>query len=148
MSNKIDLTGKIQLAIDGAYDRGCPLAIAYVDGEGKPSLSVRGSVHVRNSEQLGLWARSRDTGLARAIASNPSVSLIFFGPLPDGSKMLLTLRGRAHTDLARNDEVYNGMSEVERKYDPEAKGVAVIVDVDTITGLTADGPFGQSRGAV
>jgi hypothetical protein len=145
MSSGIDLTGRIQLAIDRAYDRGHPVVIAYVDGQGKPALSVRGSVHVLNSQQLGLWARSRDTGLAKGIASNPSVSLLFFGPLPDGAKILVTLNGRAHTDLARNNEVYHGMSEVERKYDPEAKGVAVIVDVDGVTGMSAEGPFRQAR---
>lgn len=141
MTSQIDLTGKAKLAINGAYERGHPVIVAYVDEAGRPSMSVRGSTQVLNAGQVGVWARSRDKGLAKAVQVNPNVSLIFFGALPDGAKMLLNLHGRAHVDAARNGEVYDTMNETERKYDPDAKGVAIIIDVDLMTGMTADGPF-------
>jgi len=143
MSESIDLSEKLKLAINGAYERGHPIVVAYVDESGKPSLSVRGSTQVLNETQIGLWARKRDSGMAAAIAANPNVALIFFGNLPDGSKMLATLNGRAHGDASRNAEVYDTMNETEQKYDPDAKGIAIIVDIDTVTGMTADGPFRQ-----
>jgi hypothetical protein len=140
----VDLTGTAKLAIDNAYERGHPVTVAYVDESGRPSQSLRGSAQVLNARELGIWARSRDTGLAKAIERNPNVSVLFFGPLPDGAKMLLNLQGRARTDSARNDVVYKNMSEVERSYDPEAKGIAVIVKVDTVSGMSAAGKFSQS----
>ena len=146
MADKVDLSGKAKLAVNGAYERGSPVIMAYVDEAGRPSLSVRGSTQVLNAEQVGVWTRKADAGLAKAIAANPNVAMIFFGSLPDDSKMLLTLNGRAHADAARNHEVYDTMSETERKYDPDIKGVAVIVDVDLVTGMTADGPFKQGQG--
>lgn len=146
MTDKINLTGDIQLAVDAAYERGSPVAVAYVNASNEPSLSMRGSAQVLNAEQIGLWVRSRDTGMAAAIKANPNVSLIFFGPLPSGDKMLLTIKGRAHIDESRNDEVYNGMIENERKFDLEKKGIAVIVEVDAASGMSmASGPFSQQR---
>jgi len=47
----------------------------------------------------------------------------------------------ARSDLARNREVYDAMGEVEQKYDPEAKGIAVIVAIETVAGMTEEGPF-------
>ena len=140
----VDLTGTAKLAIDNAYERGHPVTVAYVDESGRPSQSIRGSAQVLNARELGIWARSRDTGLAKAIERNPNVSVLFFGALPDGAKMLLNLQGRARTDSARNDVVYKNMSEIERSYDPEAKGIAVIVKVDTVSGMSAAGKFSQS----
>jgi len=147
MTNKpehVDLTGVAKLAIDNAYDRGHPVTVAYVDESGKPSISVRGSTQVLNAREVAIWARSRDTGLAKAIESNPNVAILFFGPLPDGGKCLLNLQGRAHADATRNDMVYKNMSQIERNYDPEAKGIAVIVEVDTLSGMSAAGKFSQA----
>src|SRR5882724_4913143 len=73
----VDLTGTAKLAIDNAYERGHPVTVAYVDELGRPSQSIRGSTQVLSARELGIWARSRDTGLAKAIASNPNVSVLF-----------------------------------------------------------------------
>jgi hypothetical protein len=142
----VDLMGTAKLAIDNAYERGHPVTVAYVDELGRPSQSIRGSTQVLNARELGIWARSRDTGLAKAIAGNPNVSVLFFGLLPDGAKLLLNLQGRARADSTRNDVVYRNMSDTERGYDPEAKGIAVIVEVDTVSGMSAAGRFSQSSG--
>ena len=146
MADTIDLSGDPTRAIDGAYNRGHPVALAYVDEQGKPCLSLRGSAQVLNKDQVGVWARKTDEGLAKAIRSNPNVALIFFGEIEGGGKMLLNGHGRAHADPARNDEVYQGMIENERSFDPDAKGVAVIIDVDALSGMSmATGPFSQTR---
>lgn len=142
----IDLTGDPTKAIDKAYERGHPVALAYVDEQGKPCLSLRGSAQVLNADQVGVWARKTDEGLARAIRANPNVSLLFFGEIEGGGKMLLTGQGRAQADPARNAEVYDGMIENERKFDEDRKGVAVIIDIDMLSGMSlATGPFNQSR---
>jgi hypothetical protein len=145
MNDTIDLNGKIKLAINGAFERGYPLTIGYIDEAGKPSISIRGSVQVLNSTEVGLWAREREKGLAKVIEKNPYIALLFYGHLPDGSKMRAHLTGRAHADSARNAEVYDTMGEAEQQRDPEAKGVAIFVEVEKVSGMSVDGPFSQSR---
>lgn len=144
MTEAIDLSGKLSSAINGAYERGHPIIVGYVDESGRPSISFRGSVLVLSATEIGLWARKTDSGLAKAIETNPNLALLFFGDLPDGSRMRAALDGRAYADSSRNAQVYDGMGEVERGHDPEAKGVAVVVRIDKIAGMTVDGPFEQS----
>lgn len=143
MTEPVDLGGRLQRAIDGAYARGFPMSIAYVDEAGKPSISLRGSIMVLSRTQIGLWSRKADSGLALAIASRPDVALLFFGDLPDGTRLRAAIGGRARVDRTRSREVYDKMGDVEQRYDPDARGVAVIIDVDSVEGMTVDGPFKQ-----
>ena len=55
--------------------------------------------------------------------------------------MLLSIRGRARVDPSADDAVYAGMIEGERGQDPDRKGVAVVIDVESVRGFGADGPF-------
>jgi len=147
VTDSIDLTVlEIPEAINGAYDRGNPIVVGYTDDEGRPSLSVRGSVHVHSSTQIALWARSATGGMVEAIASRPEVSLLFFGSSDAGPRMLLSVLGRARVDASANDEVYNAIIPSERNHDPEKKGVAVIVDVHKVSGFSPEiGSFSQQR---
>ena len=45
-----------------------------------------------------------------------------------------------------DDEVYSAIIEPERQQDPERKGIAVIVEVDSVAGAAANGFFQQTRG--
>jgi hypothetical protein len=145
MTDGIDLSGDITVALDGAYARGNPVVVGYTNAQGRPELTVRGSVHVHGPTQIAIWARSRDTGLAKAIENNPAASLLFFGSNDLGPKMLLTMKGIAKADPSQNDKVYSTMIPGERDHDPEAKGVAVIVDVEEVSGFSvASGPIRQT----
>src|SRR5437773_1763144 len=53
-----------------------PLSVAYVDEDGKPSISLRGSVMAYSDTQLAIWARNRE-GLAKAVQKNPNISLLY-----------------------------------------------------------------------
>ena len=141
MTVGIDLNGRIKAALNGAYARGFPVSVAYVDGSGRPHVSLRGSVQVVSTTEIGLWARKRDDGLVKAIEVNPNLALLFFGNLPDGSRLRAAFNGRARSNPARNREVYDAMGDVEQSYDPEAKGIAVIVAIETVAGMTEEGPF-------
>ncbi len=145
MPDPIDLTGEIAAAIDGAALRGHQLALAYVREDGSPSVSFRGSTYVRSPTELAIWARKRDGGLAAAIVDRPRVSLVFFEMNGPGARYL-TIEGRARVAPDLDDEVYGAIIEPERRQDPEKKGVAVIVDVDSVAGATTDGFFKQARG--
>lgn len=144
----LDLTGVIATAIDTAAARGHPVTVGYIDDDNRPSLSIRGSAHVHSPEQLAVWARTRDSGLARAIEERPDVSVLYFASDDAVPKMLLSIHGRARLDPSASARVYAKMAESERARDPDAAGVAVIIDVDTVHGMRAEGPIVQAREAV
>jgi hypothetical protein len=146
MPGRLDLTGEIASAIDGAALRGRTLAVAYISDDGYPSVSFRGSTQVHGPEQLAIWARKVDEGFAKAIAKRPEVSLVYYGPDGPGP-MYLSIRGRARAVPSVDDEVYARMIDGEKAQDPERKGVAILIDVETVSGFGADGPFQMERGA-
>jgi Pyridoxamine 5'-phosphate oxidase len=115
-----------------------PLLIAYVDAESKPNMSYRGSAIAFSDTQLAVWARSSEAGLPRGVAVNPNVMLIFREPGGEGgfSRAVVNFRGRAYvaTDEAERKRVYDTMAQRERDADKEMSGVAVIIDLDHVTG--------------
>jgi hypothetical protein len=112
--------------------------LAYVREDGSPSVSFRGSTYVRSSTELALWERKRDSGLAAAITDHPRVSLLFFEMEGPGARYLaIESRARVAPDL--DDEVYGAIIEPERQQDPDRNGVAVVVDVDSVVGASANG---------
>jgi hypothetical protein len=67
---------------------------------------------------------------------------------PDGpGPKYLAIQGRAHVEPSANDDVYANMIDGEKAQDPERKGVAVVIDVDSVNGLGAQGPFRMEREA-
>lgn len=145
MADALDLTGDIATAIDGAALRGATLALAYVRDDLSPAVSFRGSTHVHGPTELALWVRKRDSGFVKAIAERPGVSLVYYGG-PDGpGPRFLSIEGRARVAPELDDEVWSAIIEGERQQDPERKGVAVLIEVDSVTGFGADGLFQQAR---
>ena len=144
MPDPLNLTGEIATAIDGAALRGHPVAVAFVRDDGSPSVTFRGGTYVHSPTQLAIWVRKRDTGLAAAITERPRVSLVFFemeGPGP----RYLAIEGRARVAPELDQEVYDAIVEPERQQDPERQGVAVVVEVDSVTGAGQSGFFQQAR---
>jgi hypothetical protein len=146
MADPLDLTGDVAAAVDGAAARGSALVLGYVGDDGFPAISFRGSTQVRGPQQLAVWARKRDDGLARVIAERPQVSLLYYAADGPGPKYL-SFQGRARVEPSANDEVYEAMIEGEQRQDPERNGVAVVIEVDSVNGFGADGPFRMEREA-
>jgi len=140
----LDLTGAIATAIDGADVSGHPLALGYVDDAGHAALSYRGSVYVYSPWQLALWSRSADGGLVAAIARRPQVSLLYYARETPGPRYL-SIGGRARVVRSVDERVYATMPQHERERDPDAAGVAVIVDVDRVLGFDETGRFTMAR---
>lgn len=147
MADKLDLTTKeIPDAIDTAVLRGHQPALAYVNDAGDPEVSFRGSTHVHGPDQLAIWARKQDSGFAAAIKSRPHVSLIYYGGREGPGPFFLSFKGSARVDPSADDAVYAAIVEPERQQDPERKGVAVIIDVDSVQGYAPpDGFFQMER---
>jgi hypothetical protein len=59
----------------------------------------------------------------------------------------LAFQGRARVEPSANDEVYAAMIDGEKRQDPERNGVAILIDVDNVSGFGADGPFRMEREA-
>lgn len=141
----MDLTGDIASAIDGAVLDGHTPVVAYVKADGAPSQSFRGSTQVVGPQQLAFWSRTADSGLPVEVAERPQVSVLYYSGGKRPGPGYLSIKGRAQADPSLNDTVWDGMVQAERDFDPERKGVAVLVEVDQVDGMGADGFFSLTR---
>jgi hypothetical protein len=69
----IELTEGMVDALNNAMDNGTSTIAAYVNEYGQPSMSARGTTQVFSDNEIAMWARSRDTGMAKAIQQNANV---------------------------------------------------------------------------
>ncbi|HEY2595367.1 MAG TPA: hypothetical protein VGK33_15855 [Chloroflexota bacterium] len=126
------ITDAMAAAVNGAMDHGTPTVLGYVSEDGQPRLSFRGTTQAYSDDQLAVWARYEDAGLPTAIQKNPHVSVVYYA---QGSGNLI-FEGRAHVE--NEPSVHNTVFErspvVEQRADPERKGVAILIDVDKVTG--------------
>jgi hypothetical protein len=144
MPDKLDLTGDIAEAIEGAALRGKTAVLGYVGDDGYAAISFRGSLQVHGPTQLAFWARKPEGGVVAAIAGDPKVSVLYYGGADGPGPIFLSFHGLAHVDPSANDSVYEGMIEGERGQDPDRGGVAIVVDVQTVQGFAAGGGFEQA----
>jgi pyridoxine/pyridoxamine 5'-phosphate oxidase len=137
------LTPEIINHINGAFAAGNPMLLATADSTGKPRLSFRGSVQVFSEHQLGFWARNGEGATMEAIKVNPQVALMFRSPT---QRVFLQFEGKAHVvSGADRDKVYDQAPEPERKADAEKKGVAVVIDIDSLVGMLGMDAEGKPR---
>ena len=136
MADKLELNGEIASAV-GFAAVAWPLGgrAGYVNEDGDPSGLVSRQhacgwggrqIRVRKAGEgfsggdarLIRRCRSCITRLAKAL--DPSIC---------------PFAGRAHVEPSANDEVYSAIVEGERQQDPDRKGVAAVVDVDSVNGF-------------
>lgn len=130
--------------INGALSNGTPLTFGYIDLEGRPSLSLRGSTQVYDDTTLSVWLRTSSGGVSNAIGAHPSVA---FHYRDDNTRTTLSIQGDAHieTDELVRDRVYWAIPEVEQRHDLEQGGSALLVDVRRISGTSLEGPITLER---
>jgi hypothetical protein len=135
---------EIPLAVKGlinnALGNQTPVVVTYVDPEGRPHSSLRGSVCVLGPTELAIWVRHAEGGLAQAIVNNPNVSLLY-NDRRAGATVIVTGRAHVAEDEATRRKVYELCPEIEQTHDPQRHGVAVVIDVTRLQG----GP-GAGRG--
>ena len=117
---ELKLSGEMKQAVDIAFGTGKPVAIAYVDENGAPQLSYRGSTQAYSDTQLALWVRNPEGRILESIAKNPAVALIY-GNFDPSNRSFMIFRGRAHVDNgdAVRTHVYEHAHEFERGQDKE-----------------------------
>ncbi len=127
----------ITTRINGALANDTPLSTSYVDKDGRPKLSLRGSVRTFGDHSLSIWAR-KGSGLADAIATNPNVSFLYRDN-PTRSTIILQGKARVETDGKVRKQLFDESPEVEQNHESWEAGVAVIIDLDQVDGGTPDG---------
>jgi hypothetical protein len=140
----IDLNETIKEAVNHALEQGKPIVVAYVDEQGQPRLSFRGSTQVYSKDQLAIWVRNPEGGLQKALSKNPRLTLLYRSPEP---RMMFNFLGRGHFDSADSvrSRVYESSPQSEQNADRERKGMALIIDVDRVTGVAPGAPINQQR---
>jgi hypothetical protein len=139
------LTEAMKDDVNGALLNGTPVVVAYVDENGAPHVSLRGSTQAYSDTQLAMWIRDPEGGLLKAIVTNPQLALFYRDPK---TRHTHQFAGRAHRedDEAVRDIVYANTPEPERNLDLGRRGAAVVVDLDRSEGMGADGRYRMQRG--
>jgi hypothetical protein len=128
----LELNDDLREAIGSAFDSANFVLVSYIGDDGWPHVSPRGSAQVLGPQQLGLWIRKRDEGLAAAIGSRPELTFFFMDVVQRG--VLYTFYGRGHVsgDPQVIDQVWEATPDREQAQDPERKGVAIVVDLERV----------------
>lgn len=124
--------------VNNALGNGTPMTVAYVDEQGRPSLSLRGSTVAFSDTQLAIWLRSAEGGLPNALKNNPNISLLY---RDQKARATIVFNGIGHieTDEAIRNRLFEMTPEVEQNHDPDRKGAALIIDLKRVQGGTGRG---------
>jgi hypothetical protein len=130
--------------LNSALFNNTPICVAYVDENGQPVQSLRGSTCVFSPTQMGIWLRSSEGGLNRAIEKNPRLSLLY---RDSNSRSTVIIQGRGHieSDPEIRRRLYEMTPEVEQMHDPGRKGAALIIDIERLQGGGPRGNFRMQR---
>jgi len=138
---ELKLSADMKHAVNTAMQSGRAVAVTYVDEHGAPHLSYRGSTQAYSDTQLAIWVRNAQGRILDATRANPAVALIY-GNFDPSARGFMIFRGRARSDESAEARrrVYEQAPEGERNMDKERKGVALIIDLDSVEGF-----FGGAR---
>jgi pyridoxamine 5'-phosphate oxidase-like protein len=141
----VHLDDAVKDAINGAVRTGHAMILTYVDAEGQPQMSLRGTTQAYSDDQLAVWVRDPRGGLTRAIEHNARVALMYHDP---ETHQTYQFHGRARlvdTDDVRA-QVYGNAFEGEQNMDWRRRGAPVIVDLDRVEGIGPGGRILMQRG--
>lgn len=127
----IELTEDMQEALNNSLADGRPVVFASVSPDGQPRLGFVGSIHVHSKDQLSVWLRKADSSSAENIRSNPHLAFLYRNP---DKRQTWQFQGRARIveDAETRQRVYDDAPEVERNFDQEMQGHAVVIDLDRV----------------
>jgi hypothetical protein len=124
--------------INGALRNNTPMTVAYVDENGVPKMSLRGSVQVYSPTQLCIWLRNKGGGMPSALAKNNNIGLLY---RDSGTRSTLVINGKGRIDDTPEvrDRVWNMIQDVEQKHETRESGCALIIEVVSMQGGTPKG---------
>jgi general stress protein 26 len=133
---ELRLSEEMQRAVDTAFETLKPIVVSYVDENGAPQLSFRGSTQAYSDTQLAIWVRNPEGRILESIEKNPAIALLY-GSFEPTARAFMIFRGRARvdgTDAVRR-HVYEHAHAFERDKDKDRKGSALIIDLDSVEGF-------------
>jgi general stress protein 26 len=138
---ELKLSDAMRQAVNSAFEMRRPMVISYVDPDGIPQLSYRGSTQAYSATELAIWVRNPEGRILESIEKNPNVALLFGYFEPDDRGFMI-FHGRARIDESEavREKIYGSAHPFERSQDADRKGVALVVDLDSV-----DGFFGGAR---
>lgn len=140
----IALTDEMRKRLAAALMDNHPVTAAYIDTRGRPHISFYGSLHVHGDTQLALWCRNPEGELLKAIERRPEIAAQY-GDIATRTYYHFEGRAAVTTDEAARKRIYDEMHELERRQDPDRKGVAVLIEVDQVKGHDHSGLVSMSR---
>lgn len=134
------LTAEIKDMVNNALANGNPMVLAVVSPENRPLLSFRGSTQVFSDSALGIWVRKGSGSTLDALKANPNVAMIY----RSATTPMLKFEGRARiaTGDAERHQIFTNSHEREQGYDPERTGTAIVIDLESVTGVLRFGEKG------
>ena len=133
----MQLPDEIKARVDNALNDGYPLSLVAVSPEAEPLVSFRGSAQSFGGDALAFWVRAAPSATLSAIAANPQVAMIYTN-MPDRKFYVFRGRARVTENPAERDAIWEGQHPLEKDRDPERNGVAVIIDLDRVSGSGID----------
>jgi len=137
----IKLTEQIRDVLNTALADGTPCLVGTSSKDGHPQISPKGSVIVFNDDTLAYWERSNRSSLNR-LHENPHVAIFYrnAAKAKDFRAGVMRFYGDAKvvTSGADRDKVWELIPEAERKPDPEKKGAAILVRLNSVEELSGN----------
>ena len=132
----ISMTGDMRDLVNGALSDGVPCFVGTASKDGRPQISLKGSVLVYDEETLAYWERSKRTALGN-IRENPLTVVFYRNPQ---QRIGWRFHGTAtvHESGEVRDAVMERTVQPELDRDPDRQGVAVLVKIDLIDELSGN----------
>ena len=126
----ISLTDEMRQHIDNAITNLKPCILTTVSADGRPGIGYRGSMMVYDDEHLAYWERGMGGG-GENVEENPHVAVLYRDP---EARVGWRIYGDAqvYREGSIREQVWLRVPEVEKRGDPEKKGVAVLIRVDLV----------------
>jgi hypothetical protein len=94
-ASKLELNDHIKESVNGALGVRNPMLVSYMDENGQPVLSFRGSTQVFSGDQLAIWVRNGDGNFIRSIEKYPKLALMY---RDEDTRCTYQFQGRARVD--------------------------------------------------
>lgn len=130
----INIEGEMRDLINSSGVDGFNCYLGTATRDGRPQISIKGSLAVFDHETLSYWERAKRTALEN-ITDNPQVVIFYRNP---EKRINWRFHGTAsvHESGEVRDKVMAITSQHELDRDPDRQGMAVLVRVDRITELS------------
>ena len=113
-ASKLELNDHIKESVNGALGVRNPMLVSYMDENGQPVLSFRGSTQVFSGDQLAIWVRNGDGNFIRSIEKYPKLALMY---RDEDTRCTYQFQGRARVDSGES-----GTRPGVRSHGPGGKG--------------------------